>query len=123
MTGQRFWRWPPPPFKADRLQRLATAYEKSTRGSLAKLAIAIEQGNLEQSREIGHKLKSGSNWFGALALGLLGEQLETLPNDVQMDSLRTLRIAAEASFSAVLGEIAETLAALNKSQGDCHAPE
>ena len=106
-----------------RLARLAAAYEKSTRNSLANLASAIEQSNLNQTREVGHKLKSGSTWFGALALGLIGEQLENLPNDVEMDALRLLCETAEASFTDVLGEVAETLAHLQNSQGHCHVTE
>ena len=106
-----------------RLARLAAAYEKSTRNSLANLASAIEQSNLNQTREIGHKLKSGSTWFGALALGLIGEQLENLPDDAEINALRPLWETAEASLTNVLGEVAETLAHLQNSQGHCHVTE
>ena len=106
-----------------RLARLAAAYEKSTRNSLANLASAIEQSNLNQTREIGHKLKSGSAWFGALALGLIGEQLENLPDDAEINALRPLWETAEASFTKVLGEVAETLAHLQNFKGHCHVTE
>ena len=106
-----------------RLARLAAAYEKSTRNSLVNLASAIEQKNLAKTREIGHKLKSGSTWFGALALGLIGEKLENLPNDVEMNTLRPLWEIADASFTKVLGEIATTLAQLRKPEGHCYVIE
>lgn len=103
------------PGDTERLVRLAEAYERSTRGSLEKLALAVEQGNLAQARDVGHKLKSGSNWFGALALGALGDQLESLPDNVTMDSVRALQFAAESSLATVLGKVTDTIAALRKS--------
>lgn len=105
------------------LTRLAQAYDKSTRNSLAKLATAVEQRNLVQIKDVGHKLKSGSRWFGAHALGSLGEQLEKLPNAIDMDTLPPLLKAAEASFANVTSEVAKTLARLRHTQKDGHAAE
>ena len=101
------------PNEPKRIIRLAAAYERSTRDSLDKLASAIEQADLIRTREIGHKLKSGSKWFGALALGALGEQLEKLPDDTGLTAAAPLLEAAESSFKTLQGRVTECLASLN----------
>lgn len=111
------------PDHPDRLIRLAAAYEKSTRSTLARLATAIEQGNHDLTRDLGHKLKSGSIWFGATALGAVGARLESLSLLTGEESAETLRAEAETSFTKVMIEVTEALAAMAGSQGDRHGTE
>lgn len=108
------------PDSYDRLIRLAAAYEKSTRTSLNNLATAIEQENLDQTREIGHKLKSGSKWFGALAIGAIGERLENLNVGNDIGAAKALLTAAETSFAIVQEEVAEVLAHIKTDKGERH---
>lgn len=111
------------PGEPKRLVRLAAAYERSTRDSLEKLANAIDRHDLGQIRDIGHKLKSGSNWLGAYALGTIGEQLENLPDDPGVAAAPALREAAESCFATLLGKLAEALASIEVPNGDQHASE
>ena len=45
------------------------------------------------------------------------------PDDAEINALRPLWETAEASFTKVLGEVAETLAHLQNFKGHCHVTE
>lgn len=66
----------------ERLRRLVDAFSSSAKRTLDDLASALTESNAEVAGQLGHKLKSGARWMGALQLATLAEELEqSVPSD------------------------------------------
>ncbi len=66
-------------FNQDKVRKFAFKFLQSTQDGLNDMDTALEGGDVQRVRELGHRIKSAARTVGALGMAALCEQLEHLP--------------------------------------------
>jgi HPt (histidine-containing phosphotransfer) domain-containing protein len=110
---------------ARRTARLVDVFKSSMRSSLDQLAAAAANRDLGALRAVGHRIKSGPAWIGALGLCEIGQQIEDAASGRMSGpeaDLPALVGRAEASFRAAVAEMDEALKSFEDAAQGRNAP-
>ena len=92
---------------ADFVKELVDAFLEEAPGMLADMRAALEAGEADRFRRAAHSLKSNSNTFGALGLGVLAKELE-------LGGLDRAKAAGTTALDAVTQEFSRAASALKE---------
>jgi HPt (histidine-containing phosphotransfer) domain-containing protein len=95
---------------ADFVGELIVAYCKETPQLMARLQRALMARDADTFRQVAHSIKSTSNTFGALQLGALAKELETMGREGNLTNAHHTVDQLVAEYDRVL----ETLKELNR---------
>lgn len=73
-----------------RMRKYATAFLDSAHKTLEGLEEALSIGDIEAVSGLGHKLKSGARWVGAIGMGDLAQELERLRREADLPRARLI---------------------------------
>ena len=88
-----------------KVQRFALLFIRSTRDGLDQAARALQEENMVQVSESGHRMKSSARAVGAHRFADLSQQLEKLKRRNDMDAARPLVAELEALFILMREEV------------------
>ncbi len=93
-------------YDPDKVRKFAFKFLQTTQKAFEDMETALAAGNVQQVRELGHRIKSAARTVGALGLGTLCEQLEALPV--------TTRETERAEASAIVARLWPLLAQITE---------
>ncbi|MET3132618.1 PAS domain S-box-containing protein [Oxalobacteraceae bacterium GrIS 1.11] len=66
-------------YNPQKVRKFAFKFLQTTQDGFADIETALARGDVQQARELGHRIKSSARTVGALGMAELCQQLETLP--------------------------------------------
>jgi two-component system sensor histidine kinase/response regulator len=66
-------------YHPDKIRKFAFKFLQSSEQAFSEMETALQQGDIQQIRELGHRVKAAARTVGALGLGELCQRLEQLP--------------------------------------------
>jgi HPt (histidine-containing phosphotransfer) domain-containing protein len=66
-------------YHPDKIRKFAFKFLQSAEQAFSEMETALQQGDIQQIRELGHRVKAAARTVGALGLGELCQRLERLP--------------------------------------------
>ncbi|HAT33826.1 MAG TPA: hybrid sensor histidine kinase/response regulator [Janthinobacterium sp.] len=83
-------------FHPQKVRKFAFKFLQSAQDGFADIAAALARGDLQQVRELGHRIKSSARTVGALGMAELCQELENLPREAQEQTQEQTAARADA---------------------------
>ncbi|UGQ45756.1 PAS domain S-box protein [Massilia endophytica] len=97
-------------YHPDKIRKFAFKFLQSTEQAFSDMEDALQAGDIQQVRELGHRVKAAARTVGALGLGDLCQRLEKLPASSQEEEAAMAR-ALVARLWPLLARITEQIMA------------